>query len=140
MRIVELKEGFEIYGLKTRTNNADEMSGLGKIANLWKEFLNSSDSDINEIYGVYYDYASDLNGEYSLLAGAKSHSSEICEKVEIKSARYAVFNSSSKSTNAAIELWSEIWKFFENSEIKRAYKTDFEKYLNGELEIYISIK
>ncbi|WP_298029695.1 hypothetical protein [uncultured Campylobacter sp.] len=39
MKILKLREGFEICGLKTRTNNANEMSGRGVIANLWGEFL-----------------------------------------------------------------------------------------------------
>lgn len=39
MKILKLSEGFEICGLKARTNNADEMSGRGVIANLWGEFL-----------------------------------------------------------------------------------------------------
>ena len=60
MKILKLREGFEICGLKARTNNADQMSGRGAIANLWGEFLkfNASRNSVtkNEIYAVYYDY------------------------------------------------------------------------------------
>ena len=38
------------------------------------------------------------------------------------------------------KFWGEIWRYFESSELERAYKTDFEKYLKDKIEIYISIK
>ena len=50
MRIVEVKSGFEICGLKTRTSNALEMSGRGKIAALWDEFLKFSYGETGEIF------------------------------------------------------------------------------------------
>ncbi|WP_298051298.1 hypothetical protein [uncultured Campylobacter sp.] len=76
MKILKLSEGFEICELKARTNNADEMSGRGVIANLWGEFLkfNASRSSAtkNEIYAVYYDYENGAHGEYSVLIGTCS--------------------------------------------------------------------
>ena len=59
--------------------------------------------------------------------------------LEIKSGKYAVFSFPNEPQNVA-KFWGEIWKYFENSELKRAYETDFEKYLNEKIEIYISIK
>ena len=60
MKILKLRESFEICGLKARTNNADEVSGRGVIANSWGEFLkfNASRSSAakSEIYAAYYDY------------------------------------------------------------------------------------
>ncbi|MFC2528924.1 MAG: hypothetical protein ACFNVQ_07605 [Campylobacter sp.] len=68
MKILKLRESFEICEPKTRTNNADEMSGRGAIANLWSEFLkfNASRNSAtkNEIYAVYYDYENGAQGEY----------------------------------------------------------------------------
>jgi len=76
MKILKLREGFEICGLKTRTNNADEMSGRGAIANLWGEFLkfkaSRSSATKNEIYAAYYDYENGAQGEYSVLIGTCS--------------------------------------------------------------------
>lgn len=76
MKILKLRESFEICGLKTRTNNADEMSGRGVIANLWGEFLkfnaSRSSAEKNEIYAVYYDYENGAQGEYSVLIGTCS--------------------------------------------------------------------
>ena len=92
----------------------------------------------SEIYGVYCSYENGVNGLYDLFIGTKSlcQSGEI---LEIKSGKYAVFSFPSEPQNVA-KFWGEIWKYFENSELKRAYETDFEKYLNEKIEIYISIK
>ncbi|WP_298988056.1 hypothetical protein [uncultured Campylobacter sp.] len=76
MKILKLSEGFEICGLKTRTNNADEISGRGVIANLWDEFLkfnaSRSSAEKSEIYAAYYDYENGAQGEYSVLIGTCS--------------------------------------------------------------------
>ena len=137
MEILEI-EGFKIYGLKTRTKNADEINGDGKIPTLWAKFTKEFYDGKIEIYGVYCSYENVVSGLYDLFIGTKS----LCpggEILEIKSGKYAVFNFPNEPQNVA-KFWGEIWKYFENSELKRAYATDFEKYLNGKIEIYISIK
>ena len=131
-------EGFKIYGLKTRTKNADEINGDGKSPALWAKFTKEIYDGKSEIYGVYCSYENGVNGLYDLFIGTKS----LCpggEILEIKSGKYAVFSFPSEPQNVA-KFWGEIWKYFENSELKRAYETDFEKYLNEKIEIYISIK
>ena len=131
-------EGFKIYGLKTRTKNADEINGDGKIPALWAKFTKEVYDGKSEIYGVYCRYENGVNGLYDLFIGTKS----LCsggEILEIKSGKYAVFSFPSEPQNVA-KFWGEIWKYFEGSKLKRAYETDFEKYLNEKIEIYISIK
>ena len=39
MKIINLDDSFEIYGVKTRTKNEDEMDGKGKIPALWSKFM-----------------------------------------------------------------------------------------------------
>ena len=137
MEILEI-EGFKIYGLKTRTKNADEINGDGKIPILWAKFMKEIYDGKSEIYGVYCSYESDVNGFYDTFVGTKS----LCpggEILEIKSGKYAVFSFPCEPQNVA-KFWGEIWKYFESSKLKRAYETDFEKYLNEKIEIYISIK
>ena len=131
-------EGFKIYGLKTRTKNTDEINGDGKIPALWAKFTKEIYDSKSEIYGVYCSYENGVNGLYDLFIGTKS----LCSGggiLEIKSGKYAVFSFPNEPQNVA-KFWGEIWKYFENSELKRAYETDFEKYLNEKIEIYISIK
>jgi len=131
-------EGFKIYGLKTRTKNADEINGDGKIPTLWAKFMREFYDGKSEIYGVYCSYENGVNGLYDLFIGTKS----LCpggEILEIKSSKYAVFSFPGEPQNVA-KFWGEIWKYFEGSKLKRAYETDFERYLNEKIEIYISIK
>ena len=135
MKILKLREGFEICGIKTRTNNADEVSGRGVIANLWGEFLkfNASRSSAtkNEIYAVYYDYENGAQGEYSMLIGTcskeqhhkenrdeackstnqccKNERDETCDKLRIEAGDYAVFDFANELTRAG-ECSAEILK------------------------------
>ena len=152
MKILKLSEGFEICGLKTRTNNADEMSGRGVIANLWGEFLkfnaSRSSAEKNEIYAAYYDYENGAQGEYSVLIGTcsqerrykeshdeacksanqcrKNERDETGEKLHTEAGDYAVFDFANEPTRAG-EYWTGIWKFFESSKLQRAFKAGFER-------------
>ena len=130
-------EGFKIYGLKTRTKNADEIKGDGKIPALWAKFMKEIYDGKSEIYGVYCNYESDVNGFYATFDGTKS----LCsggEILDIKRGKYAVFSFPSEPQNVA-KFWGEIWKYFESSELKRAYETDFELYGSDGIKIYISV-
>ena len=136
MEILEI-EGFKIFGLKTRTKNADEINGEGKIPALWAKFMREFYDGKSEIYGVYCSYENGVNGLYDLFIGTKS----LCcggEILEIKSGKYAVFSFPNEPQNVA-KFWGEIWKYFESSELKRAYETDFELYSSDEIKIFISI-
>ncbi len=138
MKIINLEESFEIYGVKTRTKNEDEIDGKGKIPALWSKFMGELYDGKSEIYSVYCNYESDLNGYYDNFIGTRSsHKSD--EILGIKSGKYAVFTFAREPQNVG-KFWGKIWKYFENSELKRTYKTDFEKYLKDKIEIYISIK
>ena len=130
-------EGFKIYGLKTRTKNADEINGDGKIPILWAKFMKEIYDGKSEIYGVYCSYESDVNGFYDTFVGTKS----LCpggEILEIKSGKYAVFSFPNEPQNVA-KFWGQIWKYFKNSKLKRAYETDFELYGSDGIKIYISV-
>jgi len=126
MKILKLRESFEICGPKTRTNNADEMSGRGVIANLWGEFLkfnaSRSSAEKNEIYAAYYDYENGAQGEYFVLIGTcwkeghhkeshdeacksakqccKNECDETCDKLRIEAGDYAVFDFANEPTRA----------------------------------------
>ncbi|MCD8213335.1 MAG: GyrI-like domain-containing protein [Campylobacter sp.] len=139
MKIVRVDK-FEICGIKTRTKNADETSGSGKIPALWDKFLKENYNDFDEIYAVYYGYESDFSGEYSLLIGTKSPPRGNYEKKVVGGGKYAVFSADGADSQTTRDLWVQIWKFFESSDIKRAYTMDFERYLGGKVEIYISVE
>lgn len=149
MQISHVEKDFEIYGLKARTSNADEIGGRGKIANLWNEFLKFGFDGTGEtriaktqIYAAYFDYEDGVNGEYSVLIGSLP-TGKFCagagDRVQIKAGDYVVFDFPNEPQKVA-KFWGEIWKYFESSRLKRAYETDFEKHLKDKIQIYISIK
>jgi len=151
MTLVELNEEKIIYGCSTRTKNANEMDPkTAKIGGIWQKFDSSVEVDYQggeRVYGVYYNYASDANGEFDVLAGYETQNANL-EKVTLEKGRYLVFSKSFESADnearigAIIETWGKIWEYFSNEEVayKRAYTTDFEYYKGpNEIEIHISI-
>lgn len=66
----------------------------------------------------------------------------------IPAATYAVFTTAKGPISEVVpEAWAYIWEWFKNSEMKRAYTGDFERYdarsmdpANAEVDLYISIK
>jgi len=150
MKIEDVDEK-QIYGISVRTTNANEMNpDTAKIGKTWQKFDNevSVNYQVGErVYGIYYNYESDANGEFNVLAGTEKPNSSL-EKVIIQKGRYLVFEGKSASPDdkarvqAVIETWGKVWNYFssEKSEHKRAYKTDYEHYKNQtEIDIYISI-
>jgi len=151
MRIEEIEEKI-IYGISTRTKNTNEMNPkTAKIGKIWQKFDNTIEVNYKNgerVYGVYYNYESDANGEFDILAGYEVSNDKL-DKIIIPKGKYLVFNKTFEKTDdttriqAIIETWGKVWEYFEdeNSNYKRIYKTDFEYYKNqNEIEIYISIK
>ena len=137
MKIINLDDSFEIYGVKTRTKNEDEIGDEGKIPALWSKFMSEYYDGKSEIYSVYCNYESDLNGHYDNFIGIRSLQKGN-ENLKIQSGKYALFSFANEPQNVA-KFWDEIWRYFESSELKRAYETDFELYSSYEIKIYISI-
>ena len=150
MRVEEIEEKI-IYGISTRTKNSNEMNPkTAKIGAIWQKFDNTvkvNYKDGERVYGVYYNFESDANGEFDVLAGYETSNDKL-DTVKIQKSKYLVFNKTfdgeenSKRIEAIIETWGKVWEYFsdENSQYKRIYKTDFEYYKDkNEIEIYISI-
>ena len=151
MRVEEVEEK-SIYGISTRTRNSNEMNPeTAKIGAIWQKFdsiVEVNYKDGERVYGVYYDFESDANGEFNVLAGHETPNDKL-DTIKIEKGKYLVFNKTFEETDdntriqAIIETWGKIWEYFSNesSQYKRAYKTDFEYYKNqNEIEIYISIQ
>ena len=150
MRVEEIEEKI-IYGISTRTKNSNEMNPeTARIGAIWQKFNSTVEvnyKDGERVYGVYYNYESDANGEFDVLAGYETPNEKL-DKVTIEKGKYLVFNKTFEKTDdntriqAIIETWGRIWEYFsnENSQYKRVYKTDFEYYKGqNEIEIYIAI-
>lgn len=119
-----------IYGKKVRTNNQN----TDVILNLWEEFLRLNLK--GDVYAVYSNYTSDFTEDYDLHIGTEENSTNE-SNVTIPAGDYHVIEVDPTVPNAVYSAWVEIW----NSDLNRAYTTDFEFYgKDGSIKIFLSIK
>jgi predicted transcriptional regulator YdeE len=150
---------FTVIGISARTNNAKEMTAEGVIGKQWNRLVqggllnkipNRAD---NSVIAVYTDYASDHNGDYTFIVGAKvSSDANVPDGMvarKVLAGKYAVFTSEKGPAPKVVpQVWMKI-----NSLPKsavggdRVYVTDFELYderaadpQNLQMDIYIGIK
>jgi len=154
------QQQFSIIGIEARTTNAKEMSNQGVIGKQWQRFFQEqvlqkiSDKADQNIYAVYTDYASDRNGEYSFVIGAKVNRKSavppgMVRKI-IPAGDYAVITSDKGPVNkVVVAAWQQIWALEDKAALGggRAYKADFEMYdqraadpQNSQVDIYIGLK
>ena len=138
MRVEEIEEQI-IYGILTRTKNSNEMNPetakIGVVRQRFDSTVEVNYKDGERVYGVYYNFESDANGEFDVLAGYEISNDKL-DRVIIEKGKYLVFNKTFEQTDdetriqAIIETWGRIWEYFsnENSQYSRKYKTDFEYY------------
>jgi predicted transcriptional regulator YdeE len=149
------KAGFFIIGIEVRTSNRDEMTDKGKIGGQWSKFHSENvlaripGKCGDAVLGMYIDYESDVNGEYSHLIGCEVDSlAAIPDGMvgrEIPAMKYAVFASARGAIpGIIIDVWKQIWNY---TGATRAYLTDFEVYgkessdpANAQIEVYLSIR
>jgi len=158
-KIIDKLDGFTVIGIKTRTTNAKEMTPDGNIGKLWQRLFaegildkipNKADTNI---IAVYTDYASDHDGEYTFVVGAKvSTDAQVPDgmvAVKIPAGRYAMFTSDKGPVEQiAAKTWDRIWRIPKSDPGgDRAYKADFELYdqrsmdpQNAQVDIYVGIK
>lgn len=157
-RIV-IRDAAKVVGLAVRTSNRQEASlTTGKIPGLWNEFFASRIAERipnrkspQTILGVYTDYESGVNGEYSLIVGVEVDGlDEVPPRmrgVAIPAGSYLAFPVQGPMPKAVIETWEFIWKYFTKpSAHQRVYTTDFELYerntetQQSEVGIYVAVK
>lgn len=157
-KIVQL-DGFEVVGISARTNNATEAGPDGAIPKLWQRLMQEHvldrvpDKADPNLYAVYTDYASDANGDYTLVFGAKvrpeTNPPAGMTSKSVPAGRYAVFTSErGPVAKVVVETWKRIWAYYQLlANGHRAYRADFELYdqraadpNNAQVEIYIGVK
>lgn len=155
---VEQQEAFTVIGISVRTSNAKERqdSQIGKQwgrlmeENLLATIPNRADQNI---VAVYTDYASDANGEYTFVLGARvNKADQVPGGMVVKHVvpgRYAVFTSErGPMQQVVVATWMRIWNTpKEQPGGDRAYKTDFELYdqraqnpADSVMEVHIGIR
>jgi predicted transcriptional regulator YdeE len=153
MNKIELEE-IKLIGLSLGTKTSNEM-GKSSVdcGNLWKKFEIENYADkipnklSDEILAVYHQYEGDHTQPFSYFigckVGAETRIPEGLESLTISKGLYQKIVSTGKMPDCIINTWKEIW----NSNIPRAYQTDFEVYderskdwNKAEIEVFVSIE
>jgi predicted transcriptional regulator YdeE len=156
---IQQHSGFYVVGITARTNNAQEMSGNGRIGDVWQTFLQPSlVAKIPNKIGVdpiaiYTDYETDHRGHYTYLLGVPTSSTDALPAhltvKHIPAGRYAVFTSGrGPITQVVPEIWQRIWSMSpEELGGTRSFKTDFEIYdqraadpQNAQIDVYVGLR
>jgi predicted transcriptional regulator YdeE len=150
---------FRVIGSSVRTSNAQEMGGAGRIAKLWERFVAENllaqipDKLDGAILAVYTDYASDQDGEYTLIVGARvkdgAKPPQGMVAKNVPAGRYAVFTSEKGPVEKiVVGTWQRTWSTVK-SELggDRAYVADFEVYdqraanpRDAQVDVYVGIR
>ena len=139
-----------LVGMSVRTNNgAESEASTQKIAPLWQTFMGQYGEQIFgklPVYGVYYDYASDMDGDYSVMTAVEAgriepEGGELTE-LTLEGGNYLCFSAQGEMPQAVISLWQQIWAYFQRTDCpyRRQYLTDFECYSQTDsVDIYIGV-
>jgi len=159
-RIVYQQE-FQVIGITASTSNAKEVGPDAILGKLWQQFLSQHllnqipDRADQNIIVVYTDYASDWNGQYTFILGAKVQpvpNPVVPEGMVVKTVpagKYAVFTSErGPIAKVTLATWKQIWAYYQNpANGQRAYLADFEVYdqraadpNNAQVDIYVGVK
>lgn len=153
------QDGFTVIGTSARTSNAKEMTPQGVIGTMWgrlfqegilQKIPNKADSSI---VAVYTDYASDHNGEYTYVLGARVTSDDTVPAgmvaKKIPAGKYAVFTSEKGPAQQVVPaLWVKINSLPQGAAgTDRVYRADFEIYderamdpQNLQMDVYVGIR
>ena len=153
------QDGFTVIGISARTSNTKEMTAQGVIGPMWgrlfqehvlEKIPNKADS---KIVAVYTDYASDHNGEYTYVLGARVTSDAVVPAgmvaKKIPAGKYAVFTSEEGPAQQVVPaLWMKINSLPQGAVgTDRVYRADFEIYderatdpQNLQVDVYVGIK
>lgn len=157
-KVVE-EAGFSVIGIAERTTNAREMSGEGMIGKQWGRFMQESllaqipNKADTSIIAVITDYASDKDGEYTHLIGARvTSTADVPEGMVVKkvpAGKYAIFTSEKGPVaQVVVGTWQKIWAQPKSAPGgNRAYKADYEVYderagdpQNAQMDVHVGIK
>ncbi len=153
------QEGFTVVGIAVRTSNAEQMTDARPIGKQWERFFkegvlaaipNKADGNI---LALYTEYASDKDGEYTYVLGARVTKVESVPDgmvaKNIPAGRYAVFTSERGPVQkVVVEMWRRVWAT-PKSELggDRTYKADFEAYdqrarnpADSVVDLYVAVR
>ncbi|WP_144394689.1 DUF1272 domain-containing protein [Pleionea sediminis] len=144
-------ESKAIVGISARTNNSNELNASkAKLPKLWRDFRNKIlDKDVfgSAVYGVYSDYETDANGEYSVLAGVEcdqtNENLKHLDVVQIPGGKFLVFEAKGSTPEVLYQTWIKVWEYFSQPKVSyvRTFTTDFDvRKENNQIAIYIAVQ
>jgi predicted transcriptional regulator YdeE len=153
------QEGFAVVGIAVRTSNAEQMTEARPIGKQWERLFkegvlaaipNKADGNI---LALYSEYASDKDGEYTYLLGARVTKVENAPAgmvvKNVPAGRYAVFTSERGPVQkVVVEMWRRVWETPKSAlGGDRTYKTDFELYdqraknpTDSVVDLYVAVR
>lgn len=157
---VEELSSFTIGGVSTVTTNAAELSGNGKIGELFERYHSHYIGDqLREYqqhpghYSCYFNYEEDDAGHYEFMVGVHVQEAlqgqypESIKTFTVPAAKYAVFVTARGPIIEVVQrAWSNIWRWSQQAGNERAFSGDFEYYdphidpNDGQAEIYIALR
>ncbi len=138
--------------LPEKTTNTNNQSNID-CGNLWQKFEKNEyfkkipGKRTNEILAVYHDYEGDYTQPFSYFIGCKVNKDTVVptgmDSLTIPAGTYHKVTAKGEMPDCIANTWETIW----NSNLDRAYNTDFEIYdersqnwNDAEVDIYISLK
>lgn len=123
---------FTIYGNAVRGSNSNRHS----FAHAWHNFLREyGHNKVDKVYALYYNYVSDYTDEFDFVIGMTPNDGKPAHN--INGGKYYVWDVGTEDPMDVPDAWEAIWQ----SDINRAYTTDFEVYVPGEsTKIYLALK
>jgi predicted transcriptional regulator YdeE len=153
------QEGFAVVGIAVRTSNAEQTTPERPIGKQWERLFkegvlaaipNKADGNI---VALYTEYASDKDGLYTYVLGARVTKVESVPAgmvaKNVPAGRYAVFTSEKGLVQkVVVEMWQRVWATPKSAlGGDRAYKADFEVYdqraqnpADSVVDLYIGIR
>ena len=131
---------FDVIGIAVQTNNSTEANADGQIPKLWQRLFMEGvlnripDRGDEAIVAVYTKYATDANGDYTCVLGAKvapgTKAPEGMVAVKVPAGKYLEFISATGPGQEVVPaIWTQIYGYFAGPGAPtRAFKADFERY------------
>lgn len=153
------QEGFTVVGIAVRTSNAEQMTPERPIGKQWERLFKDGvlaaipDKADGNIVALYTEYASDKDGVYTYVLGARVTKVESVPAgmvaKNVPAGRYAVFTSERGPVQkVVVEMWQRVWATPKSAlGGDRAYKADVEVYdqraqnpADSVVDLYIGIR
>jgi predicted transcriptional regulator YdeE len=153
------QEGFTVVGIAVRTSNVQQATPERPIGKQWERLFkegilaaipNKTDGNI---VALYTEYASDKDGEYTYVLGARVTKVESLPAgmvaKNVPAGRYAVFTSERGPVQrVVVEMWQRVWATPKSAMGgDRSYRADFEVYdqraqnpADSVVDLYIGIR